>query len=199
MSFRAIRTAALLAVASFAFGTSFAHATALTITLDGTLGPVLKGDDPAHLDGDSAIVTVTASESLKPFKTSSKSASYHIPAGDVVVDVDGTEYKSTTRSTMTVKLGKTADYLDFNATLKIEGFSVKVSDVSALESGSWSSSVLEHPAEFSPSPQDLSEPASNFTYTVFGETTELGVTGTISNSDAAEQYNDIIPAQAGTR
>ena len=38
----------------------------LTITLDGTLGPIISGSDPAGLDGQSAMVTIEASESLKP-------------------------------------------------------------------------------------------------------------------------------------
>jgi len=163
-----------------------APAKALTIILDGTLGPVLSGSDPAGLDGDSATVTVTASEALKPYRSTAKSASYHIPAGDVIVDVDGTEYKSTSRSSMTVKLGSKADLLSFKATLKIDGFTVNVSDVSSLQTGSWTKSVLQHPAPFSPSPQDLTEPSSTFTYIVFGETTVLGVTATASSSDTAD-------------
>jgi hypothetical protein len=195
MSFCATRKSMLILVAAFAAagapsaqaqGARHVPAQTLTIVLDGTLGPVLSGSDPAGLDGDSATVTITASESLKPFKTKGKSASYHIPAGDRTVDVNGTDYTSTSRSTMTVRLGSEADLLAFSASLKIEGFTVSVSDVSSLQAGSWTKSVLKHPGPFSPSPQDLTEPSSNFTYTVFGETTVLGVTGTASNSDAAD-------------
>src|ERR1700688_3749305 len=64
----------------------------LTIVLDGTLGPILSGSDPAGLNGRSATVTVTAKESLVPYNTTANSASYHIPAGAIIVDVNGTDY-----------------------------------------------------------------------------------------------------------
>ena len=194
MTIQLLRASALLGAGVLAAsGTALAQPdhwrvapdTTLTITLDGTLGPVISGSDPADLDGKSATVTIEASESLKPYKTSGSSASYHIPAGDITVTVDGTNYSSTTRSSMVIKLGKKADTLTFKASLSYDGFKIQVSDVSSLESGSWSKSVLEHPTTFSPSPQDLSEPSSNFTYSVLGETTKLGVTGTASDSDPA--------------
>ena len=154
-----------------------------TIVINGTLGPVLKGNDPAGLDGDSAMVTISASESLNPYRVTSKSASYHIPAGDITVNVNGTNYMSTSRSSMIIKLGSKADLLTFKGSVQIDGFNVKVSATSSLASGSWTNGVLQHPELFLPSPQNLSEPSSTFTYTVFGETTVLGVTGSISNSD----------------
>jgi hypothetical protein len=164
-----------------------APANTLTITLDGTLGPILSGSDPAGLDGESATVTVAASEALKPYKSTAHSASYHIPAGDVTVNVNGTNYTSATRSKMIVRLSGKADLLTLKATLHIDGFAVNVSDVTSLAAGSWTNSILEHPGPFSPSPQNLVEPSSNFTYSVFGETTVLGVTGTASNSDASDR------------
>jgi hypothetical protein len=87
---------------------------------------------------------------------------------------------------MTVTLGKTADTLSLKSSVDIDGFTVQVSDVTSLALGSWPKTVLQHPALFSPSPQTLTEPSSNFTYSVFGETTELGVSGTASDSDPAE-------------
>jgi hypothetical protein len=156
----------------------------LTTVLVGTLGPILSGNDPAGLDGQSATVTVTAKESLTPYKTTANSASYHLPAGAIIVDVNGTDYMSTKRSSMTVKLSGKGDSLTFKSSLIIDGFKVTVVDTSSLQAGSWSDTVLQHPAGFSPSPQDLSSPSSKFQYTVFGEKTVLGVTGTISNSDA---------------
>jgi hypothetical protein len=161
----------------------------LTITLDGTLGPVISGSDPAGLDGDSATVTVVASESLKPYKTTASSASYHIPVGAITVNVNGTDYSSTAKSSMVVQLGKTADTLTLKASLDYNGVKVQVTDVSSLAVGSWTKSVLQHPAVFAPSPQDLSEPSSNLTYTAFGSATKLGVTGTASNSDTARHFN----------
>jgi hypothetical protein len=191
MSFRTIRSAAIVLAAilvsgsgALAWQTPGALANTVTVTIDGTLGPVLKGSDPAGLDGQSATVTILAGESLKPYKTTAKSASYHIPAGDITVDVDGTDYSTTSTSSMIVKLGRKADLLTFKATLNIDGYTVKIADTSSLQGGSWSKTVLQHPADFSPSPQTLSSPSSTFTYAVFGETTVLGVSGTIANSDA---------------
>jgi hypothetical protein len=158
----------------------------LTISLDATLGPVLSGSDPAGLNGESATVTVTASEGLKPYKTTGSSSSYHLPAGAIVVDVNGTDYQSTSRSTMTIKLGTKADVLSFKSSLEIEGLKVNVTDTTSLASGSWSKKALQHPMLFAPSPQTLTSPSSHFQYDVFGEATDLGVSGTASNSDAAE-------------
>jgi hypothetical protein len=73
---------------------------------------------------------------------------------------------------------------------------VKVSDTSALQAGSWTSGVLQHPALFSPAPQDLSEPSSTVTYTVSGQTSVLGATGTASNSDAADGLPRLMALRA---
>ena len=190
MPFRTLRVCALIAFAivstsgaGLAQDFGQAPGKTITLTLDATLGPVISGNDPAGLDGQSATVTVIVKESLNPYKTTASSASYHIPAGDITVSVNGTNYTSTSRSSMIVKLGNKADLLTLKAKLSILGHAVSVSDTSSLQSGSWTTGVLQHPELFSPSPQDLSEPASTFTYTVFGETTVLGVTGTASNSE----------------
>ena len=190
MSFQVFRASALAAACIFVATAAsanghrhFAPKSTLTVTLDGTLGPIISGDDPAGLDGKSATVKVKASESLNPYKTTATSASYHIPAGDIVVTVDGTNYKSDATSSMIVKLGKKADTLTLQASVDYEGVKVDMTDVSSLASGSWTKSVLQHPAPFSPSPQDLTEPSSNFTYTAFGDKTKLGVTGTAANKD----------------
>jgi hypothetical protein len=191
MSFRTLRASALVAPAVLlwtgaTWGDDLAQmpGKTLTIVLDGTLGPVLSGSDPAGLNGQSATMTITAKESLNPYKTTAKSASYHIAAGDITVNVNGSNYTSTSRSNMIVKLTNKADLLLFKAKFTIFGHPVMVSDTSALAAGSWTSGVLQHPALFSPSPQDLTEPSSTFTYTISGQTTVLGVTGTASNSDA---------------
>ncbi len=198
MSFHVFRASALLAAGVFVVSGAawaqaghhrFAPKSTLTITLDGTLGPIISGSDPAGLDGQSATVTVEASESLKPYKTTASSVSYHIPAGAITVDVGGTDYTSTSKSSMTIKLGKKSDTLTLKAALDIDGFKVQVSDVSSLAAGSWTKSVLQHPTLFAPSPQNLSEPDSTLTYTVFSEKTVLGVTGTAANSDTAGRGN----------
>ena len=189
MMFRSLRVGAVALAAIACSGAAHARdgvlvpGKTITMTLDGTLGPVISGNDPAGLDGQSATMTVVVKESLDPYKATAGSASYHIPAGDITVTVNGTQYTSTSRSTMIIKLGHKADLLTLKAKLNISGFAVSVNDTSALQSGSWDTGVLQHPELFSPSPQDLSEPASTFTYTVLGETTVLGVTGTIANGD----------------
>lgn len=158
-------------------------AATLTIVLDGTLGPVLSGSDPAGLDGDSATITLTVSESLTPYKVTAKSASYHIPAKDIVLSVNGTDYSPSSRYNLIINLGKTADTMTLTGKVKIEFISATVSDVSSLAAGSWSKTVRQHLVTFSPSPQNLSEPSSQLSYTAEGEKTVLGVTGTIANSD----------------
>src|ERR1700722_7245878 len=158
MTFHGFRTSALLAMAVLALcGAASAQAhlhapkKAVTITLDGTLAPIISGNDPAGLNGDSATVTIAASESLKPYKTTASSASYHIPAGDITVNVNGTNYTSTSKSSMVIKLGKTADTLTFKASVNYHGVKISVTDVSSLAAGSWTKSVLQHPILFSPS------------------------------------------------
>ena len=190
MSHCASRAAAFAAAAMLAFGATSdaaslrgSSANSFTITLAGTLGPVLSGSDPAGLDGQSATVAVTVKSTLNPYRTRANSADYHIAPGDVTVTVNNTKYTSTSRSAMIVKLGSTADLLSFKATLTIDGFRVTVLDTSTLQSGSWTTAALQHPQLFSPSPQNLTEPASTFTYTVLGGTTALGVTGTASNGN----------------
>jgi hypothetical protein len=169
--------------ATWAGNLAVTPARTMVIVLDGTLGPVLSGSDPAGLDGQSATVTINVKESLDPYKTTRNSASYHIRAGDVTVTISGTNYTSTSRSSVIVKLGKKADLLTLKGKVTVFGHQVQISDVSALAAGSWTTDVLQHPTLFSPSPQNLSEPSSTFTYTVSGQTTVLGVTGTASNSE----------------
>src|SRR2546421_10976455 len=112
MQFRTLRAGALMAFvvlwsgAVLAGDSASAPARNFTITLDGTLGPVLSGSDPAGLDGQSATTTVIVKKSLNPYKTTAHSASYHIPAGDITVTVNGSKYTSTSRSSMIVKIGQ---------------------------------------------------------------------------------------------
>src|SRR5436309_15999087 len=84
--------------AAWADDFAVAPAKMLTIVLDGTLGPVLSGSDRAGLDGQSATLTVDVRAALNPYKTTATSASYHIPAGDITVNVNGSDYTSTSRS-----------------------------------------------------------------------------------------------------
>jgi hypothetical protein len=180
------------AVIIAALPVSTAHAGAhppatLTLVIDGTAGPVLKGSDPLGLNGQSATITGMVSESLKPKKHSKTAATYKIPAGAITVTFNGSSYQTTSPSTMTVKLGKSADTLTFVSAVTQEGITVDIKAVASLATGSWNNAVLSHPMPFAPSPQTLSSPSSTITYAggPFGSTT-LGVSGTASNSDAED-------------
>jgi hypothetical protein len=192
MVFRIFRASALIAGSILATsGTAGAQSgdralpptATLTIVLDATLGPVLSGSDPAGLDGDSATITLTVSESLTPYKVTAKSASYHIPAKDIVLSVNGNDYSPSSRSSLIINLGKTADTMTLKGKVKFGFISANISDISSLAAGSWSKTIRQHLVTFSPSPQNLSEPSSQLSYTAEGQETTLGVTGMAANSD----------------
>ena len=160
----------------------------LTITIKGTLGPVLSGGDPLGADGKAGKLNIKASESLNPTKHTSDSATYTLPAGAVTVTVGSQKFQTSSKSTMTVKLTSTADIL----TLKATGpDNLQVTGLAYLQSGSWTNAVLKHPATFTPSPQKLTAaktangPGSKVSYTIFGSTTVLGLNGNASSKDAA--------------
>jgi hypothetical protein len=189
MMFKTIFAAALAVVVLPAAGALAQDAPSATLTLviDGTAGPVLKGSDPLGVNGQSATITGMVSESLKSKKHTKTSATYKIPAGAITVVVGGNSYQTTSPSTMKIKLGKSADTLTFVSAVTEEGITVDITAVASLAAGSWTDAVLSHPALFAPSPQTLSSPSSTIKYSAagFGSTT-LGVSGTASNSDAED-------------
>lgn len=157
----------------------------LTITIKGTLGPVLSGPDPLGLNGQSGKITVMASESLKPTKHTANSATYTLPAGAISVTAGSQHFKSTSPSKMTISLLSTADTL----TLVVAGpDGLMATDTTFLKAGSWKNAVLKHPTTFSPSPQKLKSaktaggPGCQLKYTIFGSSTVLGFHGTGSNN-----------------
>ena len=158
----------------------------LTMTIMGTLGPILSGSDPLGLNGQNGTMTVQASESLSPTKHTSNSATYTLPAGAITVKAGSYKFKTTTKSTMVVKLTNSADILTLNAS---GPESLEITGIAYLQPGSWTKSVLKHPTTFSPSPQTLTAaksangPGSKLKYTIEGSTTVLGLSGTISCSD----------------
>jgi hypothetical protein len=161
----------------------------LTITLKGTIGPILSGSDPLGIDGAKGTVTILASESLSPIKHTTTSATYTLPAGAIKV-VAGTNHFTTTHpSKMIINLTSSADTL----TLVVMGPSgLQVTDTTFLQAGSWTKGVLKHPAVFNPSPQSLTPaktaggPGCKIKYTVFGSTTVLGFTGTGSSKASVD-------------
>ena len=168
----------------------------LTIVIKGTLGPILSGSDPLGLNGDSGQLTLKASESLKPIAHTAHSATYKLPAGAITMTAGSNKFTTNTPSKMTITLGSSADIL----TLKAAGpDGLMLTDTSYLKTGSWTTAVLKHPTTFKPSPQTLT-PAktangagSKLSYTIFGGTTVLGFSGTISNKDAMDL---VLPGEA---
>jgi hypothetical protein len=156
----------------------------LTITLKGTLGPILSGTDPLGLNGQSGVVTIMASESLSPTKHTATSATYKLPAGAITVTAGSNKFTTTSPSKMIINLTSTADTM----TLMVAGPSgLMVTDTTFLKANSWTTAVLKHPGAFKPSPQKLTSattaggPGCKVKYTIFGSTTVLGFHGTGSN------------------
>lgn len=159
----------------------------LSITLDGTAGPILQGSDPLGLNGQSATVTLLIDEGAKPKSQKKNSVTYKIPAGAITLTFGGTQYQTTSPAKMIIKLGRTADTLTLVSAVTQQGITVNFTDTTVLAPGSWTDAVLTHPAPFQPSPQDFSEPASKLKYSssLFG-TTVVGVSGTAASSDAMD-------------
>lgn len=197
MSYKALRRYLLAITAILAIGASTLASAAdltgitpsaktLTITINGTLGPVLSGSDPLGLNGQNGMLTLMASEKLSPKKHTSNSATYILPAGAVVVTVGNNQFQTSSPSTLVITLGSSADVL----TLSAPGpDGLKVVGTADLKSGSWGNAILKHPGLFKPSPQDLAPaknsngPGSKVKYTIFGSSTVLGLKGTISCKD----------------
>jgi hypothetical protein len=164
--------------------------TTLTILLTGTAGPILSGTDPLGANGQSASAKVVVSESLTPTKTTLTSATYTLPAGAITVTLGSLTYTTTSPSKMTITIPTTGrDTLTFNAAAPLN---TKVTVKVSLAKGSFPLSALSNPAAFSPSPQTFPSattatgPGSKATYTALGSTTILGLTGTASDSSAAD-------------
>jgi hypothetical protein len=163
----------------------------LTISVTGKLGPVLSGSDPLGLNGESGTLTLKASESLSPVKSTKDAATYTLPAGAISVKFGSNQFKTTTTSTMEIKLTSTADLLTLTATGPDD---LKLTATASLAPKSWTSGVLKHPAPFTPSPQTLKAASkaggagSQLQYEIFGETTVLGLSGNISNSGADDEW-----------
>jgi hypothetical protein len=191
-----LRTSALVLIAVVVLGsavwaqsmdiTAVSPAThTLTITIKGTIEPILSGSDPLGLDGKSGTITIMASESLSPTTHTATSATYTLPAGAVTVKAGGKKFTTKSPSKMIIHLMSTADTL----TLIVNGpDGAVVTDTTFLKTGSWTTAVLKHPGVFTPSPQTLKTattaggPGCKVKYTVFGSTTVLGFHGTGSSS-----------------
>ena len=167
--------------------------TTLTITMSGTLGPVLSGSDPLGANGQTGTLVVMASESLSPTSSTATSATYTLPPGAITVTIGTTTYTTSSKSTMKITVppqGK--DNLILTANLKEVGLTITAVGTAALRNGSFPLSVLVHPTTFQPSPQPLTAaatatgPGSKLKYTFLGSTSVLGFTGTASDNAAAD-------------
>jgi len=162
----------------------------LTISIKGTIGPILSGSDPLSLDGKSGTLTVMAMESLSPTKHTATSATYTLPPGAIKVTAGSNKFTTTSPSKMIIKLTSTADILTLIVTDKNDG--LVVTDTSFLQAGSWTNAVLKHPGVFKPSPQKLTSatsaggPGCKVKYTIFGSTTVLGFNGTAASSSTVD-------------
>jgi len=174
----------------------------LTITIKGTLGPILSGTDPLGLDGTNGTVVVMASESLSPTKHTATSATYTLPPGAIKVTAGTNKFTTKSPSKMIIKLTSTADILTLMVVDKTTGLTV--TDTTYLQAGSWTSSVLKHPGVFKPSPQTLKSaisangPGCKVKYTIFGSTTVLGFNGTGASSSTVDPElpeEDVEPEQ----
>jgi hypothetical protein len=157
----------------------------LTITLQGTIGPLLSGPDPLGLDGVSGTVKIMASESLSPTKHTSTSATYKLPAGAIKVKAGSNNFTTTSPSKLIINLKNTADTMTVVAAGP-DG--LMVTDTTFLKKGSWTTDVLKHLTAFAPSPQKLTAAKTSggsgckIKYTIFSTTSVLGFAGTASNS-----------------
>ncbi len=160
----------------------------LSITVKGTIGPLLSGSDPLGIDGLKGTIKILASESLKPTKHTATSATYTLPAGAITVTAGTNKFSTKSPSKMIINLTSTADTLTLIVAGKVEGVSLMVTDTTYLKAGSWTTAVLTHPGVFAPTPQKLTAaktatgPGCKIKYTIFGSTSILGFSGTASNS-----------------
>ena len=160
----------------------------LTITVKGTIAPILSGSDPLRFDGQSGTVKILASESLTPTKHTATSATYTLPPGAITVTAGSNKFSTKSPSKMVINLTSTADTLTLIIAGQVNGVSLMVTDTNFLKAGSWTTAVLKHPGVFSPSPQKLTAaktaggPGCKVKYTVFGNTSVLGFSGTALNS-----------------
>jgi hypothetical protein len=139
----------------------------LEFALSGSFGPVILGSDPLGLGGQNGQMQVTTSTTATPVFSTANSAIYSIPAGSVYLVFGSNSYYSTDPWKMTINLGASGDTLLLSGPGPT-GTSLAGTDfrwTTPLQAGSWSTSVLSHPAlPFPPTQANLPTPASNLAY-----------------------------------
>lgn len=164
----------------------------ITYSINGTLGPILSGSDPLGANGESGVITIVASSTLPPTKTTKTSATYTLPAGSITVVIDGTTYGTTGTSTLEYTFPAAGPdkmvittKISVSLTAKITG--TVVGTVSLAKGSFKKAAILKHPTKFAPSPQTLTAATtsggagSQVKYTALGSSTVLGFGGTASN------------------
>jgi len=162
-----------------------AAGTTLTISIAGTLGPILQGSDPLNLNGQAGSLSLTVNEAQTPVAQNGSTVTYRLAPGNVTLLVGRTPFTTTTQSKLRIQLESTADILE----LEYLGQKGTIDKLTAyLAPGSWTTAILMHPTVFSPSPQPVTAattaggPGTQLKYADSGIVTVLGLGGAISNS-----------------
>jgi hypothetical protein len=163
-------------------------AQSISYTIKGTLGPVLSGSDPLGANTKGGELVATVSTTAVP-TTTTTSATYTLPVGAIVVYINSKKYTTAKTSTLRFNFPATGrDSIVLTTDVTADGLSATIVGIASLKHGSIPSSVLTHPAKFSPSPQKLTAATtaggvgSQVSYNVelLGKTV-LGLTGSASN------------------
>ena len=172
----------------------------LQVNVTGTVGAILAGSDPLLVSGQPGMVKIVMGESISPFKTTSTSATYSLPAGAVSLILGTTTFTTTSASSMKITLPTTGPDVVVLTAVVQDFATVTVVGVIDLKHASFPQSVLLHPAPFTPSPQVLT-PATSTTsagskieYTLQGfPTTILAFSGEIGNK---QSQDPLLPADS---
>jgi len=162
---------------SFVALSSPARAGSIDLNTSGTLGPVISGIDPLHLNGGNFLVTGSIDQNTAPISITADSATYSIP-GNLDVSV-GTLVFSGFYGTMTLTDPSSGpDTLAFSFMVSDLGFVPVVTATMSLPEGTLNGTGLQ---EFS---ADVSQPDSVFAFQLLGVSTAvtgaLGITGVTS-------------------
>jgi len=183
------RLFAFSAVVAFGLCSALAQGANLTITANGTLDPKISGSDPLGAAGGSGVVTLTISETAKPTKKTATSATYRVPAGGLVATVGSTTVKSNAPANLKFTVPRSgADIIYVSGTFTYDGIKGTITATLDLAPKSFTKAILKHPTTFSPASQALTAattatgPGSKGSYKVFGGTTVLGLSGTVTAS-----------------
>ena len=152
------------------------------------LGPVLSGSDPGSFNGQSTVLTAVVNAALRPKSHTATSATYTLPARAFTLKVGNGRYVTTRASTLEYTFPATnPDQMVITGTFSIGGVDFPMVVTVSLANGSFTTSVKTHPQKIAPTPQTLtpaktaSGAGSKLKYTILGNSTTLGISGTASN------------------